>query len=225
LFRAVPKPAFQSEHAVRQLLRLPAAVGIVPAGLRIAFQSTEHEQAEARRRLVTEGIGANRPLIGLQVASFATKSYRDWPIENFAALCDAISARWPQSRFLIYGGPEERQRTDWLKRHLGARGALFAGALNLRQTAALMALSDLYVGVDTGPTHIMSAFDIPLVALYHCISSSALTGPLEHPSAYLIDHPAARERCTETASMADIHVDTVFAAVERALTEHPPRLR
>jgi heptosyltransferase-3 len=88
-----------------------------------------------------------------------------------------------------------------------------------------MTLSDLYVGVDTGPTHIMSAFDIPLIALYHCISPSGLTGPLEHPCAYLIDHPAAREHCTEVSEMADIHVDTVFAEVERAMSEHPPGKR
>jgi len=225
LFAAVARPSYQSEHAVRGLLRLPAAVGIAPAGLRIAFQSTRGESASARRRLADAGIGSHRPLIGLQVASFATKSYRDWPIENFAALCDRITSRWPQARFLIYGGSAERRRTGWLKQSLGERAALFAGKLSLRDTAALMTLSDLYVGVDTGPTHIMSAFDIPLIALYHCISPSGLTGPLEHPCAYLIDHPAARERCNETTGMGDIRVDTVFAQVERAMTEHPPGTR
>jgi heptosyltransferase-3 len=225
LFAVVTRPPFQSEHAVLRLLRLSAAVGIPPAGLRIAFQSTGEEIASARQRLEDAGILSNRPLVGLQVASFATKSYRDWPIENFAALCDCITSRWPQARFLIYGGSAERQRTGWLKQRLGERAALFAGNLSLRATAALMTLTDLYVGVDTGPTHIMSAFDIPLVALYHCISSSKLTGPLEHPCAYLIDHPAAGERCTEMAEMADIHVDTVFAEVERAMTEHPPSQR
>jgi heptosyltransferase-3 len=225
LFATITRPSFQSEHAVLRLLRLPAAVGIPPSGLRIAFQSTREETASARQRLQDAGIGSSRPLVGLQVASFATKSYRDWPIENFAALCDRITSHWPQARFLIYGGSAERQRTGWLKQRLGERAALFAGNLSLRDTAALMTLTDLYVGVDTGPTHIMSAFDIPLVALYHCISSSKLTGPLEHPCAYLIDHPAARERCTETSEMADIHVDTVFAEVERAMTEHPPSQR
>jgi heptosyltransferase-3 len=165
LYCAVARPAFQSEHAVRQLLRLPAALDIAPAGLRIAFRTTEEEAEVARQRLAAAGIDADRPLIGLQVASFATKSYRDWPIENFVELCDRISARWPLARFLIYGGAEERQRTDWLKQHLGTRAALFAGVLSLRESAALMTLTDLYVGVDTGPTHIMSAFDIPLVAL------------------------------------------------------------
>ena len=225
LFAAITRPPFQSEHAVLQLLRLPASVGVAPAALRIAFHSTREETTFARQRLQGAGIGDGQPLVGLQVASFATKSYRDWPIENFATLCDRIVSRWPQARFLIYGGSAERQRTDWLKQRLGERAALFAGSLSLRDTAALMRLSDLYIGVDTGPTHIMSAFDIPLVALYHCMSSSKLTGPLEHPCAYLIDHPTSRERCTEMSDMADIRVDTVFAAVEQAIAEHPPGRR
>jgi heptosyltransferase III len=222
LFAAVPKPPFQSEHAVRQLLRLPAAVGVPAAGLRIAYRTTPAETAEARRRLAAAGLTDAQPLIGLQVASFPTKAYRDWPIEHFAAVCERILQRWPQAGFLIYGGAEEHTRTDWLKAQLGKRAALFAGRLSLRETAALMELTDLYVGVDTGPTHIMSAFDIPLVGLYHCVSPSTLTGPLEHPCAYLVDHPAGRERCSETAAMADIPVDVVFAQVERALAEHPP---
>lgn len=225
LFTAVPRPPFQSEHAVRQLLRLPAAVGIRPAGLRIGFHVAEDERVRARCRLQEAGIAAGRPLVGLQVASFPTKAYRDWPVTRFAELCDRISGRWPDASFLIFGGLEEKARTAWLKERLGPRAALFAGRLSLRETGALMALTDLYVGVDTGPTHIMSAFDVPLVALYHCVSPSMLTGPLEHPCAYVVDHPASYHNAAEIASMAEVSVDAVLAQVERALTEHPPRPR
>ncbi|MBI4985079.1 MAG: glycosyltransferase family 9 protein [Rhodocyclales bacterium] len=213
---AVPKPPFQSEHAVRQLLRLPAALGIAPAGLRLAYRVTPAEAAAAQQRLAQ--LAAAHPRIGLQVASFPTKAYRDWPIANFEELCRRIVARWPQAHFLIFGGAEEKQRTHWLKARLGERASLFAGQLSLRETAALMAQTDLYVGVDTGPTHLMSTFDIPLVALYHCLSGAHLTGPLDHPRAFVVDHPAlAAGNCAETAAMAEIGVDQVFASVEQAL--------
>jgi len=225
LYAAVPPPPFQSEHAVLQLLRLPAAAGVAPSSPRIAFHVTASEAAEAGRRLHHEGLSCQQPLIGLQVASFPTKAYRDWPIGSFSELCRRILEKWPQAGFLIYGGSEEKERTAWLKAQLGDRAALFAGRLTLRQTAALMSLTDLYVGVDTGPTHIMSAFDIPMVAMYHCFSPSTLTGPLQHPCAYLIDHPTSRERCSEASAMAEIAVETVFSHVERALGEHPPQPR
>lgn len=222
LQHAVDVPVFQSEHSARQQLRLPAALGIAPSGLRVAYEVTPHESRAARQRLASDIPAETTPLIGLQVASFPTKSYRDWPVENFASLAVKILERWPQAHFLIYGGNEETTRVRWLKQQLGARATLYAGKLTLRETGAIMSLTDLYLGVDTGPTHIMSAFDIPLVGLYHCLSSSRLTGPLEHPQLYAIDHPQLGHECTEVTPMADITVESVLDKVGRALREHPP---
>ncbi len=79
----------------------------------------------------------------------------------------------------------------------------------------------LYIGVDTGPTHLMSSFDIPMVGLYHGFSRSELIAPLEHPCFYPIDHPLAGPDCSTTETMADISVDRVWTAVQQALREHP----
>lgn len=217
LLQAVAVPAYQSEHAVRQLLRLPQALGIEAQSLRIAYRAAPAEIDAARRRLGQCGFAGAWPLIGLQVASFPTKGYRDWPIEHFRDLCLRILARWPQARFLIFGGAEEKQRTAALAQALGDAAADFSGRLTLRESGALMACISLYVGVDTGPTHIMSAYDTPMIALYHCLSSSRHTGPLQHPAAWLIDHPHGEAGCSEQSTMAQIDVETVFAAVKSAL--------
>lgn len=215
LYRVVEPPPFQSEHAVLQLLRLPAAVGIPPAGLRLAFQASAEETRWAEATLAREIPRNASPLMGLQIASFPTKAYRDWPIEHFKTLCDQIRRRWPHAHFLIFGGPVERDRTRALAAHLGNAATHFAGRLSLRETGALMSRLDLYVGVDTGPTHIMSAFDIPLVGLYHGSSRSELIGPLEHPAFYPVDHPRAGPDCPIDAPMAEISVADVMARVER----------
>jgi len=76
--------------------------------------------------------------------------------------------------------------------------------------------TDLYVGVDTGPTHLMGALHRPMVALYHGYSPSRVLKPLDHPCLTVVDHPLA-DSFTETASMADISVDHVWNAVTRAL--------
>lgn len=219
---AVPVPAFQSEHAVLQLLHLPKALGIEAKSLRIAYQTTDEEVAWAQSEIAKAGFSKAQPLVGLQVASFQTKAYRDWPIENFHVLCEKISQQWPQARFLIFGGSAEKQRTNWLAAELGVRAVDFSGRLSLRETGALMHCISLYIGVDTGPTHIMSAFDTPLIALYHCLSSSRHTGPLQHPAAWLIDHPDGEARCSEQSTMSQVSVDSVFAAVTEALNNHSP---
>lgn len=221
LHRAVAVPAFQSDHSVTQLLRLPAALGIEPAGLRLAYRVTPEERTWAKARLGRDVPSDGRPLIGLQVASFPTKSYRDWPIEHFAALSERVLEQWNQAHFLIYGGAEERVRTHWLSERIGSRATLYAGRLRLRETAAVMSLTDLFVGVDTGPTHLMSAFDVPLVGLYHCHSPSRLIGALDHPCFYAVDHPRPYP-CATDVPMAEIPVETVLAAVLRALADRPP---
>lgn len=221
LAHAVPVPVFQSEHAVRQLLRLPLALGIDTHHVRIDFALSADEISGARERLKQHGLAESGPLVGLQVASFPTKGYRDWPIEYFLGLTNRIADRWPAARFLIFGGKEERDRTSWLCAAIGARAVDFSGRLTLRETGALMGQIDLYVGVDTGPTHIMSSFDTPMVALYHCLSSSRHTGPLDHPAAWLIDHPDTDVCCSEQSSMDQISIDSVWTAVQEALAGYP----
>jgi heptosyltransferase-3 len=213
----VEPPALQSDHSVRLALALPAALGVAPAGLRLSYVVSAAECIEAERTLARDLPDGASPLIGVQVASFPTKAYRDWPIASFIELCERIRGQWPTAHFLIFGGKEEHQRTEMLKTALGVAATHYAGRLSLRQTAALMGRLDLYIGVDTGPTHLMSAFDIPLVGLYHGISRSQLIGPLEHPAAFPVDHPEAGPGCAAAASMADITVEQVWITVRQAL--------
>lgn len=219
----VEPAAFQSDHAVRLLLRLPAALGVAPAGLRLSYAVTDTERVWAAETLARDLPPTAGPVIGLQIASFPTKAYRDWPIESFMELCERIRKHWPQAHFLIFGGVEERQRTEALQARLGPAATLYAGKLSLRQTGALMSRLDLYIGVDTGPTHLMSAFDIPLVALYHGFSRSELIAPLEHPCFFPVDHPLAGPACSTEVSMADISVDRVWQAVQQALGGYHPQ--
>jgi len=221
LYRAVPAPAFQSAHSVHLDLQLTDALGLPHAGYRLAYRMTEAEGAWADARLRSLGAAAGALLVGLQIASFPTKAYRDWPREHFLAFAQRLRAGWPKAHFLLFGGPGDRQRTAWLARELASGCTVLAGALTLRQTAAMMSRLQLYVGVDTGPTHLASCFDVPLVGLYHCYSPSRLIGPLEHPCFYPVDHPRPYGCAVETP-MAEIAVDAVLAAAERALREHPP---
>ena len=213
LHRAVERPAFQAAHSVQLALRLTDALGIAHAGYRLAYRVTEEESAWAQARLGP----ASGLRIGLQLASFPTKAYRDWPLERFIALARAVRERRPSCEFLVFGGPEDSARALELAQALGSGCTVFAGTLSLRQTGALMSRTQLYVGVDTGPTHMMSCFDIPLVALYHCYSPSRLIGALQHPRYFPVDHPRPHP-CSIETPMAEIRVDTVLEAVERALT-------
>lgn len=217
LYRCVDPDAYPTIHITEHALKLPAALGVHGASGRILYRCTPDEVDKARNRLVSRGFDGKHPLIGLQIASFPTKSYRDWPVESFLELCRRILARWPQAGFLIYGGSAEKQRTQWLKQQIGDSACLFAGQLSLRETAAHMSLTDLYIGVDTGPTHLMSSFDIPIIGLYHPRHPARSLGPKDHPLNFSLEHPYDDNPNVELRPMSDITVDCVFGQVEKAL--------
>lgn len=223
LYRCVDEPATGSENAVLQRLRLTDALGIAHAGRRIAYQVSPDEADAAAARRARDVPSDRSPLIGLNVATFPKKLFRRWPVEQFEQLSKRIVAEWPRAHLIIFGGNEELGGARWLKERLGNRATLYAGQLSLRETAASMSLTDLYVGLDTGPTHLISAFDIPLIALYHCAIPSRQIAPLDHPCLYVIDHPKLGADCNESTPMSEITVDNVFSQVRRALAEHPPR--
>lgn len=212
LFRAVEPPGFQALHCAELPLLLTRALGVPDAGLRLSYTVTEDEKLWAKAMLAQK----TKPLVGLQVASFPTKGYRDWPLERFAELCGRIAQLWPNAHFLLFGGDLEKEKTADLARRFPGRATSFAGALTLRQSAALMNELDLYVGVDTGPTHIMGALSAPMVVLYHCYLPSWIAEPLERPRCFLVDHPRV-EGCSPETPMAEISVDAVWTKVQTAL--------
>lgn len=217
LYRAVPVPGFQSMHSVHLNLVLVQAIGVPPAGYSLAYRVTPEEAQWARAELARRLPPTASPRIGLQIASFPTKGYRDWPVENFVSLCERIGAAQPHAHFLILGGVRERERTELLYARFRDRATLFAGKLSLRQTAAIMSQLDLYIGVDTGPTHLAGTMDFPMVVLYHCYSPSRLLAPIGHPRFWAVDHPRAGGDCGPQTPMAEIGVDAVWHSVRSAL--------
>lgn len=217
------QPIANSIHAVAYFLAMPRALGIPARGFGLDVAITPAEQATAKNKMQSRlGAIRNVPTIGFQVASFATKSYRDWPIQRFIDLGLRMIQRYPNVRFVCFGAPEDRARIERLSSALRDRVVSFAGETSLRESIALMSQLDLYVGIDTGPTHLYSALKKPMVVLYHPTIPSALYKPLGHPAFTAIDHPLASPTCRDKISMDEISVDRVWDACIAALDGQPP---
>ena len=219
LYRVAAAHGPDVRHSVHHFLQLIVPLEITPAGFHLSYEVAERERQWAAGKLRSILERGASPLVGLQVASFPTKGFRDWPLAHFIGLCEKILAHHPRAHFLIFGGKHrlEAERTQQLHQRFARYSTLYAGRLSLRQTAALMERLDVYVGVDTGPTHIMGSLHRPLVALYHPISPSRVLGALDHPCFFPVDHPLADCGATPETPMADISVDAVWRQVEAAL--------
>lgn len=223
LYRVVEPPPFNSMHGVRQLLMLPEALGIVSAGHRLAYRVTQEEQAAAQEQMRKLWPGPTSPLVGLMLESFPTKPYRDWPAEHFVQLCRHVLDAYPEACFILLGGGLPQEKIALFHDAFGQRVANLSGRLSLRQSAAIMAELDLYVGVDTGPTHIAGALDVPMVALYHCLHPSVGLKPLERPRLWILDLPLDEdEACSSHTPLSRITVGAVWEYAQAALAEFSP---
>lgn len=231
LYAVAREDGFQPTHAVTLNLCLVRPLGLEPDGFNVSYLVTENENAWAKATLARQGARGN-PLIGMQIASFPTKGHRDWPIEYFIQLAQQILGLHPDAHFCIFGGSQEAERTHRLAAFLRDRATLFAGRLSLRETGALMNQVDIYVGVDTGPTHIMSSLGKPMVTMYHPTAPSSALGPIHHPCCFAMDHPLAKggkpwpdNGASFDTPMADISVNDVLKHFEALLAgNYPPHL-
>ena len=204
----VAVPPESSLHAVRERLLPVEAAGVRCRDLRLAYVVTEAERCEMQHWLSQTAAGA-RPLIGLQPFSFPTKAHRDWPLEHFAELARRVCAQFPHAHVLLLGDEEARKRAADLQHAVPGRLTVAAGQFALRQSAALMQGLDLYVGVDTGPTHIAGALGVPMIALYNPRYPGRNLMPLDNPRCAVMEAPAE--------DMSSLTVDAVWAAVRSQL--------
>jgi lipopolysaccharide heptosyltransferase I len=87
-----------------------------------------------------------------------------WSAERFGALADALLARHGLRSFVTYG-PGERELAESVTR-ASRTGAAQALSLSLKGFYALARRASLYVGGDTGPTHLAVAAGAPVVGLF-----------------------------------------------------------
>jgi len=106
----------------------------------------------------------------------ASKPANLWHPDGWASLAHRLVERVPARRIALIGGADDRAAADAVLAQ-GPPGLLDAvGALSLKETAGLIAASEVFVGCDTGPLHLAVAVRTPVVALFGA-ADPARTGP------------------------------------------------
>ena len=119
LYRCVDEPLPGTEHAVSHRMRLVEALGIQGAGRRLAYHVTPDEAANARARIAAAVPAAAAPRIGINMATFPTKLFRRWPVEQFEQLSARILTEWSGAHIVIFGGDEDKEGATRLYQDCG----------------------------------------------------------------------------------------------------------
>ena len=193
-----PVPA-RRQPIVRHHLR---AVGAGPADDRVPALALAAEPRHGARVAIAPGSGSAR---------------KNWPLDRFAAVADALR---PDARVTWLLGPAEEEL-----RPPAAGGDLIVRGRPIARTAQAISSCRLLLGNDSGLAHLAAALSVPVVALF-AVSDAAVWAPTASGSPVLVVTPSsvvAGEGCAALpappagASMADIAVDPVLSACRRLL--------
>lgn len=88
-----------------------------------------------------------------------------WPPEHFAALADRL-ARKLDTQVILLGGPGDTDIVDAVRSRMATPAAALVGILSFAEIALLASRSRLYVGNDTGLTHLAAAAGAPTAAIF-----------------------------------------------------------
>lgn len=216
MYRALRNPKPDGPHGVDVHTPFLAEIGVPVKSRRLLYQVSSKEADWADRQL--QLLSGHQPLIAMVVRSFPTKPFRDWPIECFVAAAQGIQASHPNAHFILLGGDKLQDAVSAFNLALPRHFTSFAGKLSLRQSAAILSRMQLYIGVDTGPTHLAGALQIPMVSLYHCLSRACHFAPLEHPRLRAIQLPTPASGCSEAISLSGISPTEVITAANQLLS-------
>lgn len=149
---------------------------------------------EASRAFAARCLPAGMPLLAISPCSSQRfRNYRDWPVERFAGVADYAASLG--FGVVLTGGRSERER-DYAGAMAGmTRAPLIdlVGKTNLQELAAVLAGCVGLIGPDSGPVHIASALDRPVIGLY-ATSNPARTGPYRHRGFVVNRYPDAVRR-------------------------------
>lgn len=219
--QAVSPASFDGKMvAVEERLRLVECAGAQTDDDRLRYHVLPEEAERARGWLAAHGFFQG-PAIALQLKSFPTKAHRDWPLAHFTDLLTRLGLHYPSARVLITGDSASTADAAKLVHAFPDLVVDGTGCFSLRETAAVLAAMNLYIGVDTGPTHLAGALGLPMIALYHAAYPGKYLAPRQHPACCVIEHPDAEVagRDSAAAEMAAIPVDRVWQAVPSLLAQ------
>jgi heptosyltransferase III len=149
-------------HKVAQALDIP----VERLACRVFWDAADAARvAEVRAK---HGIGGKYFVIH----PFTRGQHKVWRMEHFAAVSDAVAARYGlQPVWTSSPDPEELKKLADAVKLCRIPPAAMAGELTLNQIACLLKDASLYLGLDTAITHLAAAVGIPKVVLHGATSN------------------------------------------------------
>ena len=114
------------------------------------------------RRLLPQRFGEDEP--GLCIHPGSGSPSKNWPQENFLQVALETGRRWGLPAVVLLGEAEEQQLSFWRKAE--TRQVRLKSGLNLPEVSDTLRRALLYLGNDSGISHLAASLGVPTLALF-----------------------------------------------------------
>lgn len=159
--------------------------------------------------------GAKAPLLAVHLG--AGTAAKRWPTSHWQRLLGRfLDDGW---RVVVVGGPEDADAALALEPHADLRD--WTGRLTVPQTAAFLERADLFIGADSGPSHLAACAGIASVILFSGTNRPSQWRPWSRRSLILRRHVPCRPCHHKVCPLADhpcmtgLLPDRVYLAARR----------
>jgi ADP-heptose:LPS heptosyltransferase len=214
-----------AEHRLQQFLYTGLPEKPLPAA---EVYGNQGAAELVRQKLAEKGIMPTE--LYAVVRPGASQANKRWPVDRFAAIAEWLRQAHGIATVVNLGPGDEQIDADVRKRFAGV--SIIMNDLDLRGLMALLAGSGLFLGNDTGPTHVAAALGKKCVVIFGA-SDSKVWSPWK-TEYRLVENPFPCRQCPRgkcesldaSQCIQSIGVEEVREACEALLHEsHEPRLR
>ena len=209
-----------SDHLLAALEPFAVSIDRSPPEIR----ATEFDRAEAAGWL-DQYTSSSSLLFAIHPGSGSPA--KNWPPDRYAALIRHLAIQ-PNTQIILLSGHADEETRHAVQTRIDGLDVLGLDALPLGVLTAVLERCALFVGNDSGVTHLAAAVGTPTIAIFGPTDPRmwaprgkqvwVLQG--EHPSCSPCTGPRARVTCSDRRCLDTIQVDDVLNAVHRACTAH-----
>ena len=196
-----------------------------PSDLKPVVIITPVEKETAAARLRELGFNGGRPICGLHICKGLAVDEKRWPLARFVDIAAGLLRQGFD--IILTGAANEQPLTSQvaararalLPADTGARLIDLAGVCTLRETAALIEQTNIFICPDTGTGHLAAALDVPVVSIFPVRSDiSERWRPaidphrIIRPVRYDCTGACVKEKCPRFTCLLHIDPDEVVAA-------------
>ncbi|MFO8079595.1 MAG: glycosyltransferase family 9 protein [Armatimonadota bacterium] len=164
----------------------------------------------------SERLSDDRPVVAL--APFTAEARKEWPPEYWVRLADMLVDEM-DAQIIIPGSAGERERAEKVASGMKRPPIIFAGKTDMRQAAAFLKRIDLFIGGDSGLTHMAFAVGTPLVCI---VGPTPLRNGPKSANARTVFaegiecRPCRNRRCEHRDCLMQVTPEMVFEAAKSA---------